>query len=759
MRTILNYVGIRALALMSGLILLLSSCSDDDEMAKGEVNIPAETPISKGLESYNHNVYFDIKSDSEWRIEFDDEGDFIAYAWPRAGKGDARVKLCVQSNPEEVARHGTMTVVFPQNPSLNMVIPIVQKANSDGEDNFDPSKLGEQNYGLGYGYNSAYGMNVKKGMKNQVLATEYLKGAGVVGPTADSEFKITSNTYTGSTVAEMKSDFEAKAEFKWSGFGFSTEVNATFNMNDFSNEQYEYAMTYVDVTAERNMIKAAPFELQEQKVMTPGAFKLLNNTNGKYPSDDATFAKIVKYYGTHVVMKASLGGRLKISSKFNTSKITKEYDLKAFAKAAYSGIVEASGSVDETYKQSWEESQSACETTVSAVGGARTYLAKMATLKGDELKKNVSSWINDIGTNGTGTFIGVTDEEDIVPIWEFIENEDRAAALQEYIESGRYLREPEPQYDLGTQGHLTGVSDIIAQMNSANYRGSLVKRVTIGNDNNKTIALLCSEYIPEINEKSRVVVFYPVINGTVKYNMGLFLGNEYYKAARVSNYNGDMRIIPLTDQSLGEQKDIYFRGSNIAVSSIDKETPEVRATVTDYTVPLFKDSQSYNYPVVKVRNNLWMRENYRSDQSLEEPGHMYNVCTYSKNSTTKEYYFCPLFEMPRVTGWTNPSGYDCRRLFSLLDKFSVNRYDAFKENGVLGLNIELNGFMYKNEWGSAGSAVISNFGELGYILVSSGSSWEVLCLDGVNKQITVFNENFKPNLMYFRNFRFVKKIE
>ena len=515
-----KYLGISAFAMMFGIMAVLTSCSKDDLYA--EVEIPDVAPISQGLESYNYNVYFDIKTDAEWRIEFDDEGDFIAYVWPRAGKGNAHVKLCVQSNPEEVARRGTMTIVLPQNPSQNKVIPIVQKGNADGMDNFDPSKLGEQNYGLGYGYNSAYGVNVKKGMKNQILTAEYLQTKGLVGPTADSEFKISSRTYTGSTVAEIKSDFEAKAEFSWSGFGFSTEINSTFNMNDFSNEQYEYAMTYVDVTAERNMVKATPFEMMEESIMTPGAYKLLNNTTGRYPSNDETFAKIVKYYGTHIVMKATLGGRLNIATRINTSKITKEYDLKAFAKAAYSGIVEAAGSVDETYKQSWEENKGACETTVSAVGGSLSYLSKMATLKGDELKKNVSGWISDISTKGTGTFIGVADDEDLVPIWEFIEDDARAAALQDYVESGRYLKDPEPSYDLGTQGHLTGVSDVIAQMNAPTYKGSLVKRVAIGSDNNKTIALLCSEYVPEINEKGRVAVFYPVINGTVKYNMGLF---------------------------------------------------------------------------------------------------------------------------------------------------------------------------------------------------------------------------------------------
>lgn len=752
------------LMMVSGLTMGLSSCSKDD-MIYADVEIPGDAPISKGLESYNHSVYFDIKSDSEWRIEFDDEGDFIAYAWPREGKGDARIKLCVQSNFEEVARQGTMTIVFPGDPSQNKVIPIVQKANNDGMDNFDPSKLGEQNYGLGYGYNSAYGLNVKKGMKNQLIATEYLQKAGLVGPTADGEFKITSQTYTGSTVAEMKSDFEAKAEFKGGAFGFSAEINSKFNMNDFSNEQYEYAMTFVDVTAERNMIKSAPFELQGATAMTPGANKILNNTNGKYPADDNTFAKIVKYFGTHVVMKATLGGRLKIATRINTSKIKKEYDLKAFAKAAYSGIVEASASVDETYKQSWEENKSACETTISGVGGSRNYLAKMATLKGDELKKNVGSWIDDISNKGTGTFIGVADDEDLVPIWEFIEDDDRAAALQDYIESGRYQETPEPVYDMGTQGHLSGVSDMITKMNSANYKGSLVKRVTIGNNNNKTIAILCSEYIPEINEKGRVAVFYPVINGEVKYNMGLFLGNDYYKAARVANYNGDMRIIPLTNLSLGEQHDIYFRGSNISVESIDKETPKVKAAIADYTMPLFKEDKSYNYPVVKVRNNLWFRENYNSTHG-DFPQPVIKYLTYQKNPSdpnSKEFYFpSQLYTTPNINDWHILKEQDCSKLIALLDKYGVNRYEAFKENGLLGLNIGLYGVWLERQSIST-VPKLQYFGEAGVIMIDDGGgeSGRSLYLDGKVGQVTIsteFRDKYNPVGYYYRNVRYVKPI-
>lgn len=91
---------------------LLASCSDDDIVAK--VTFPAELEQSQatGLENYSYTIPFEVKSDTEWKIEFDEVGEEIAYAHPASGKGNATIKLYIMDNLNHEVRQGTMTVVF-----------------------------------------------------------------------------------------------------------------------------------------------------------------------------------------------------------------------------------------------------------------------------------------------------------------------------------------------------------------------------------------------------------------------------------------------------------------------------------------------------------------------------------------------------------------------------------------------------------------------------------------------------------------------
>ena len=727
----------------------LYSCSDDEFLAK--VNIPEEKTITTGLEAKEQVLEFDIESDSEWSIDFDKAGNHIAYVYPRSGKGNAKVKLHVLPNFDEVARSGNMHINFANNPSQNKDIAIVQKAKTDGEDNYNPDLLGEQSYGLGWGYDTSIGTNATKCLKYPVIMSEFLQEAKVVGKASDSKFSIREHTYTGSTVAELKSDFEAKAEFEGGGFGFNAELNATFNMNDFSNEQYEYAMSYVDITAERNLIKKPAFSLTTETAMVPEAYELLNNAD-EYPNGADTYHTIVEYYGTHVIVKSSLGGRLNIGTKVNTSKVTKEYDLHAFAKLSYSGIVEASASAEETYKQTWEENKKACETTITAIGGSDEFKHKIATTTGDEQADAVKEWIADITTNGTGSFIAIADSSDLVPIWTFVKDPQRKKELQEYIETGQYkYPSDKTNYDLGVQGHLTNIGELIGDMNSNSYDETLIKRVTIGKDGNKTIALICSEFIPEINEKGRVAVFYPVINGIPKFNLGLFLGNEYTKPAKICNYGDKMIIKPMTERDLYQYDDVYLRGPLISLDEIEDVNDIIEASVSDYTVPMWKNNLPYNYSLVKVRNNLWMRENYASS---EVNGFHFN---YMNDPYNPDYYYYNLASTSAretTEGWKLPQKEDISLLINLCNKNNINFAKEALLGGCMGTDIVQGGYFQSSSFFNSGYIYIPLYDKVlnEYI--------PCLQINSLNKSAKIITSPLSSSLCrYYYPIRYVKPIE
>ena len=106
----------------------LAACSDDEVKVTAEVVLPSESVLSAGLEAYSYTLEMQITSDTEWRVEFDEAGDEIAYALPASGKGNATVKLCILDNLESVRRTGQVTVVFPADPTKNRSFTLSQKA-------------------------------------------------------------------------------------------------------------------------------------------------------------------------------------------------------------------------------------------------------------------------------------------------------------------------------------------------------------------------------------------------------------------------------------------------------------------------------------------------------------------------------------------------------------------------------------------------------------------------------------------------------
>ena len=83
------------------------------------------------------------------------------------------------------------------------------------------------------------------------------------------------------------------------------------------------------------------------------------NRKGKvrisYNSDDEGFKKLIRDYGTHVIVRSGLGGRIRRSMEVDLTKVSSSYDVKAYVKASYEGAVDASAEVDEHYKESYPQ--------------------------------------------------------------------------------------------------------------------------------------------------------------------------------------------------------------------------------------------------------------------------------------------------------------------------------------------------------------------------------------------------------------------
>ena len=247
--------------LKSGLFVIVMSmslvfvqCSDDEEIPgiQAEVVLPSDVDLME-LEQWSYTIPFEVKSDSEWEIDFlFDDANYICYAFPNKGTGDATVKICVLDNWTDYRRTGEMRVTFPKDESKNRVIQLSQKCNLDNDENNGMTEVtdGDRIYAVGYGYNylgeyaSANSVSINPIVMIEACS-DRVKTGGVI---ASYEAK----TYSGSSITELMNELNANAKFEGKYFGFKGEVGATFGMNDFSNSNNEYAISYVEV-AQQNI--------------------------------------------------------------------------------------------------------------------------------------------------------------------------------------------------------------------------------------------------------------------------------------------------------------------------------------------------------------------------------------------------------------------------------------------------------------------------------------------------------------------------
>lgn len=205
-------------------ISLFASCSDDDIVAN--VMFPAELEQSQatGLENYSYTIPFEVKSDTEWKIEFDEVGEEIAYAHPANGKGNATIKLYIMDNLNNEARQGTMTIVFPEDNTKNKVVTLKQKAKDASDENFSTESVGNITYGVGYGFNVVTGIG-PRAIKSQIIKAQLLTDENLVQKAATSSASVDFQTYTGSTVKELSNDFSNTYKInKVKGWGILSEI-------------------------------------------------------------------------------------------------------------------------------------------------------------------------------------------------------------------------------------------------------------------------------------------------------------------------------------------------------------------------------------------------------------------------------------------------------------------------------------------------------------------------------------------------------
>lgn len=692
------------LSMMIAGSLAIVSCSDDDVADFAQVTIQGgEDPLELPRVSGEYTI--DIKVDGEWYIDIEGKFAYVSQE-DSCGTGSKEITLYTTTNRHEEDRDATLHVVSSKDKNKRESILLRQLGTERDPENADEAQTGNQIYAVGYGYDTSDCWASPKSVRAEILRTSDCLKQGII-TTGPVDLAYKADVATGTSITELSNDLSVSAKVSGGGFGFKGEAEASFGMKDFSSNNYEYSIASVSVALKTAEAKKTVKTLRKS-YMTPEAYQEINgldsygkpSANCDYPSNDEGFRELLNDYGTHLVMNAKLGGQVKYAMRIDVSKVKGSYDLNAYAKMSYSGMIDVSASVSDDLKKSYEDNKANCKITLNVLGGGKK--ESLALTEGD-VSKNLDAWRQSL-INGTNLALVDFSDNALIPLYELVDETkfpQRYEALKAFMtgERVRQIEAVKMEYQCGTVTMIDKIPDMEDTKTS-----TLIRDVYAGG---QWVGRICSEYIPLIDANGRVTVVYPVFSGKVKYNMGYFIGDDSHRPAKVCWQGSSVNIAEDKEMPVGKLKGpFYFRGTSCSSESHDEKVPGV---VREARAAAPGSSGTYKYGLVKIFDKIWMREYYQA--STKEDGDLfgdnYNLKPLWGNAFGKQvgyyslemisskagaYYFAP-------SGWRVPYGSDYLNITKTLQDtgVQVSSYQAFlpdNQGGLLGFYYYNAGIMY-----------------------------------------------------------------
>ena len=684
-----------------------TACTDDNKFL-ADVTYPEQADDNKIVVEVKACEFpLVINTEGEWKVESD---SYFFSVEPEEGKGNATVTVSVQNNKRSKRKKGQLTIVFPGHENKNKTLIIEQKWLGEYDQNADILDKTNAIYAVGYGFDTTKGLYPNSDcLRAEIFNTSQLIKDGTEGT---GELKMTAalSTMTGNSITELSNKLTVKANVNGGLGKFKAEANASFTMDYTDNSNHEYAINYLEATLTTARFTKGVGRLKTRKYMNEEAYEDINGLFEDYSTTNPDgFKNLIRDYGTHVVMTARLGGRVRQSLDVDISDIKESYDLHAFAKASYEGVfAKAEGSVEDDFHKSYNEHKNSMKINVDALGGD-TKLAKALVAKDGFTEANYLAWFNSVDKENMA-LMGFVDENSLIPLYELVDQsatvekdgfdgKKRYRDLYNYMTGGEAARDyvDNSTYDTGTVTEFD-----VPKFDESNNNNSLVKDIML---NGQQVGIVCEEYIPIINQNKRVIVIYPVIGSSVRYNMGFFIGDADHKPARVAWNGTDTNISEYSELDFGQATKLYLRGASITATPA--EGAEVRqGQLQDQKIRAMGRGWATDYPVVKIFNKLWMRKNFQSNQ-YTTGGHMdclyddNNVAFYSYSEASNQN-FAPL-------GWRVTSKYDFLDTQGLLKaKGVLDKVGAAKaffpdsKGGVLGFHETFSGGWWNNSFNNVG---------------------------------------------------------
>ena len=651
--------------LTAGSIFGFTACSDDlNNETQGSDGHMIENLKYSNLEQYSYSVPVQVNVEGDWEVDlrFNDEYNKFCYALPNKGHGPATIKLCMLDNWTDKRNEGQMIIRDIANNREIQSFRLMQKSNLDnpkimssrmgtraadeetkeGEDKkespaSDLYTEGRRKFAVGYGYNCTKAPGSSSVSINPILALELVAAQkDDAGAHVLEEGNFTWANYTASSYRELYTKLTTAVDAKANKGCLTAEMKSTFSTEQKQSQKHTFVYTTANFKTHNAYVSGVdPSNIKN--FLTENARNAINGLSPEYSNSKEGFAKLIQYYGSHLILQAELGGRLSYASTVDNALTSDIKEATAYAKCTYKNkVAEGTGSIDATLKSKYEKNSQLVKTEVNTKGGDI------------ELSLNDSSfndWLKSVKNKPVVTNFS-DDAVSLVPLYDLVDTslpggEARKSALKEYYETGMLNV---MAYD-GTDGAIDDAvykislpSDFISscgEFQASEEKGTLVYDAWY---RGKRLAMLCKEYIPLLSNQGLVVTVYPVKDDKPNFNNGRFLGTDIKPASAISWAIGERPALSLLSSISGQETEVFVRGdqvftiaplgSRIINLDIKPHYLTFNKCKSDVSVILgeasaigggYKDDNAqqklkfddnYNYPLVKIGKHIWMREEF-----------------------------------------------------------------------------------------------------------------------------------------------------
>lgn len=278
------------------------------------------------------------------------------------------------------------------------------KHHTDNED--EPA-----NYLL-YGYHVIKKGPINSGdinMRAPILDQDLLEATGYVKTSKHTASEIMDTV--SNTVSEFYKELNASAKVDYDGVLYSGSIKT------------DYGLT-TSMKKSQMLIKHVELHPVSEKVLqcSNSQIKKLLSEDFKNDLKDLTPKDIFDKYGTHLIARYALGGRLELNYNFNNVDNMSESDISVAAKASYGNV---SAEADASTKQLSKQLVGNSKLIFKGIGGNGITGSTV-----EQLNDQYAEWVKSL--EGKPDICYVYDfKNSMVPIWELVDDADIAKALSD----------------------------------------------------------------------------------------------------------------------------------------------------------------------------------------------------------------------------------------------------------------------------------------------------------------------------------------